>query len=172
MADVNEKENLKPGAKKRRLSLTLKKDRFKSVSSAELNELSRVTMPKNTTTSSCWAMKNFRDWFKAYNARNPGNECPNDVLLPSCSTEILNKWLSVYIAETRSSTGESYPPATLYQLLTGILRHMRSENPSYPNFLAKKSPEFSTFTTTLDNLFKGLRSAGVGATSKHTEANI
>ena len=46
---------------------------------------------------------------------------------------------------------------------------MRSENPTYPNFLNGSLPEFSTFTTTLDNLMKDLRASGVGATSKHTE---
>ena len=46
---------------------------------------------------------------------------------------------------------------------------MRSENPIYLNFLNGSLPEFSTFTTTLDNLMKDLRASGVGATSNHTE---
>ena len=46
---------------------------------------------------------------------------------------------------------------------------MRVANPSYPNFLDTNDPEFKTFTTTLDNLFKDLRSRGVGAASSHTE---
>ena len=46
---------------------------------------------------------------------------------------------------------------------------MRSNNPSYPNFLDKKALEFAKFTTTLDNLFKDLRAFGVWAESKHTE---
>lgn len=86
MADEN--ENHEPGAKKRRLSLTLKKDRFKTVSSAELDELSKVTMPKNTTSSTRWAMKNFTDWFEAYNIRNPGNKCPSDVKCCFCANNI------------------------------------------------------------------------------------
>ena len=46
---------------------------------------------------------------------------------------------------------------------------MKANNPAYPNFLDKNVPEFSTFQTTLDNVFKVLRSSGVGLESKHTE---
>ncbi len=73
------------------------------------------------------------------------------------------------MAETISCTGESYPPATVYSLLSGILRHMRSQNPTFPNFLDRNNPDFATFITTLDNLFKDLCSNAVGATSKHCE---
>ena len=53
--------------------------------------------------------------------------------------------------------------------MSGILRYMWTENPSYPNFLDKENPVFSTFCITVDQLFKVLRSSGVGATSSHTE---
>ena len=46
---------------------------------------------------------------------------------------------------------------------------MKSENPMYPNFLEKSNAVFAEFTTTIDNLFKNLRSSGIGAT-KHTES--
>ena len=129
----------------------------------------KAKIPKNTDINTCWAMKNFTDWLSDYNLRNPESVCPEEVILPSCPAETLNKWLCVYAVETRSQSGEPYPPASLYSLLSGILRHMRSENPTYPNFLNGSLPEFSTFTTTLDNLMKDLRASGVGAPSKHTE---
>ena len=166
MAEKQEKENIQP-KKKRKLSLSLK-DRFKA-SGSKLEELSKVTFPKNTSQSTRWAMKNFIDWFNEYNRCNPDDKCPEDVILPTCSAEVLNKWLCVYVAETRSCSGEAYPPATVHSLLSGILRHMRSQNPMYPNFLDKSNPNFSAFTTTIDNFYKDLRSGGVGATSKHAE---
>ena len=67
----------------------------------------------------------------------------------------------VFVCETRTTSGECYPPKSIYSLLSGILRYMRSNNPSYPNFLDKKALEFAKFTTTLDNLFKDLRAFGV-----------
>ena len=131
------KENL-PLLKKRKLSLSLK-NRFKAVTNDELEDLSKVKLTKNTIQSTPWAMK-------------------NEILLPSCSFDTFSKWLCVYVAETRSQTGEVYPPTTVHSLLSGILRHMKSVNPMYPNFFDKNDPSFSTFNVTMDNLFKNLRS--------------
>ena len=122
-----EKENIPP-VKKHRLSLSLK-SRYRNATCVELEDLSKVKMLKNTSLSTRWAMKNFTDWFSGYNTRNPDNPCPDEVLLPSCPAEVLSKWLCVYVAETRSHTEEAYPPTTVYSLLSGVLRYMKSENP-------------------------------------------
>ena len=42
---------------------------------------------------------------------------------------------------------------------------MRIHNPNYPNFLNKEDASFRTFHVTLDNLFKSLRSEGIGSNS-------
>jgi len=34
------------------------------------------------------------------------------------------KWLSFYVMETCSCKAEAYPPKSLYQLLSGLLRHL------------------------------------------------
>ena len=166
-------ENLDPNvSKKRRLSLSLKKRssyRFGETSDEQLHSMSFYMMPKNSATSSRWAMKNLSDWREEYNHRNPDKNCPEEIMLPSCSKELLNEWLCVYITETRNHNGEKYPPKTLYSLLSGILREMRAKNPGYPNFLKKDDPDFSKFQTTLDNLFKMLRSDGIGSDFSPTE---
>jgi hypothetical protein len=46
---------------------------------------------------------------------------------------------------------------------------MRVNNPDYPNFLDKEDITFHTFHVTLDNLFKSLRSEGIGSSSSSTE---
>ena len=100
-----------------------------------LKAMATVTLPKNSARSSKWAIKNLRDWLVDYNYRNPENECPEDLLLPFCSKEILNKWLCIYVTETRNQNGDAYPPKTIYALLCGILREMRvtnSEQYCYP----------------------------------------
>ena len=79
------------------------------------------------------------------------------------------KWLSLYIIERRSCKGEPYPPKSLYQLLSGLLRHFRFQNPTFPNFLDKNNHKFKTFHALLDNLFKGLKKEGIGSESKHAE---
>lgn len=166
-----EKENDPPEKKKRRLSLSLNKPktRFGSVSSAELEDMAQFKMPKNSAQASKWAIKNLADWAEEYNRRNPDNPCPAEILSSSCdSKELLNKWLCVFVSETRSKSGQPYSPKSIYALLCGILRQMRAENPKYPNFLENSDPEFSSFSRTLDNLFKSLRSKGVGATASAT----
>ena len=47
----------------------------------------KAKIPKNTDINTCWAMKNFTDWLSDYNLRNP-----EEVILPSCPAETLNKW--------------------------------------------------------------------------------
>ena len=151
---------------KKRPSLSLKK-RFKLASSDELTEIKKYNPPKNTQVNTKWAMNNFEQWMQWHNCQDGSEACPDFVLSPECSPELINKWLSVYVCETRNKSGGDYPPKTLYSLLTGILRHMKSLNPSYPNFL-EKSPEFVEFHRTLDNLFRKLRTDGIGSESKHT----
>ena len=72
----------------------------------------------------------------------------------STDANILNTHLSRFVVETRKSNGEAYPPATLHQLLCGVLRHMRDCNHGCPNFLDKTAdlssfmvPWILTFTT-------------------------
>ena len=48
-----------------------------------------------------------------------------DDLLETASLEEISRWLAHYVAETRNTRGEPYRPKTIYQLLTGILRHLR-----------------------------------------------
>ena len=67
----------------------------------------------------------------------------------------------------RKKDGLEYPPKTLYLLLTGILRHMRSKNAVCPNFL---DTLFVSFHNSLDNVLRDLHMRGVGAESKQTEA--
>uniref|UniRef100_A0A1X7TT57 DUF3504 domain-containing protein n=1 Tax=Amphimedon queenslandica TaxID=400682 RepID=A0A1X7TT57_AMPQE len=173
-----EKENIDPlfdpnPSKKRKVSLSLKgkrkEKRFGSVSEEALSSMAKTQMTKNTEKSSKWAMANFVEWFHEYNKRNEDATCPEEVITPSCSKDLLNKWLCVYISETRNKSGELYPPSTIQSLLSGILRYMRQENPSYPNFFSKDDPAFSTFQATLNNVFKSLRSGGIGAEASHTE---
>ena len=70
----------------------------------------------------------------------------------------------------RSKDGDPYPPKTIQSLLTGIVHSVKLENPSYPNFLNKEDPAFSTFQVMMDNLFWNLRSDRVGVMSCHTES--
>ena len=115
-------------------------------------------------------MKIFKEWYTDYNDRNTEGKCPDIVLSPLCPREELKKWLIVFVAETGNNNGENYPPRSINSILSGIQRHIRTENPEYPNFLSGQDPEFQSFKTALDNIYKKLTTDGVGAESSHTES--
>ena len=81
--------------KKRRLSLS-RKGRFKTVSEDQLTAMSKPSVP-NTEKSSKWAIKNLKEWYEDYNS----GMCPEDILSHTCSKEVLDKWLCVFINETQ-----------------------------------------------------------------------
>ena len=114
-------------------------ERFKTfVTDDELANLSKgFSVHKNTSNSTGpgWGLHNFQAWTKAHNRRFPNDMVPPD-LLQTSDKSFLNTWLSRYIVETRDRNGAYYPPSTLYQLLSGILR---AENTSCPNFLDKRA---------------------------------
>ena len=78
---------------------------------------------------------------------------PTDILLSS-DPNVLCQWLFRYAAETRMTTGKSYPPSTVYRLLTGLMQHMRDVNPNAVNFLIKQDAQFSMLHKSLDCLFE------------------
>ena len=101
------------------------------VSEEELAELSKGYTPKSTEGNTKWALNNFFEWMKARNRCLSSESVPCDIL-SSCDSAIFSEWLSRFAIETRNSKGKLYPPSTIYQLLTALLRHMRATNPNCP----------------------------------------
>ena len=121
---------------------------------------------KNTVISTKWAVSNFECWRKRRNETfnlEPERQVPDGLVL-GLDSAALCKWLSVYVAEARKQNGSPFPPKSLYQLLTGLLHHMRSKN---PNFLETHQLELHN---AMDNVFRKLRVEGVQAESRSTEA--
>ena len=140
-------------------------DRFSFKTEEELRELST---PANTSRSTKWALKVFDLWKQARNQRYPEDPVPESLLI-SCDPALLNIHLARFAAETRKTNGDSYPPATVYQLLCGLLRYVRECVPGCPNFLDRKDSRFAQFHGTLDALFRQLHSEGIGIQTKRTE---
>ena len=58
-------------------------------------------MPKNTSANTCWAIRNLTDWFAAHHGDATNDDlCPEEVLSPYCTADLLNGWLCVFISET------------------------------------------------------------------------
>ena len=153
-------------------AVTIGDTRWTFVSDAQEKALAAKCVPKNTAISTKWAVGNFESWRKGRNVNfvnEPEKQVPADLLEVSDS-KLLCKWLSLYVAEARKKNGSEFPPKTLYHLLTGLLRHMRSKNPTCPNFLDTSDSRFMSLHNTMDNVFRQLRGKGVAAESKSTEA--
>ena len=141
--------------------------RFKVSTLQEMESYTDKKAPKNTAYSTKWALRNYRDWVQQRNSHS--DQKVPEALLTSGSAQQLDHWLSFYVLETRNSKGNSYPPKTLYQLFSGLLRHMRTVNPNAPNFLDKSNHTFRKLHNVIDNLFKELSKEGVATQTKHTE---
>lgn len=125
------------------------KVRFQMLSSEELGSLCKPNVPRNTQTSTKWALDNIHAWLshRNSNAESDTDKCP-ETLLEDMDSAQLNKRLAVYIAKTKNVNGESYPPSTLQSLLFGLLRHMRSiDDTRAPNNFAKMTHHSESSTS-------------------------
>ena len=69
-------------------------------------------------------------------------------------------------SSVQRKAGAEYPPNSLYQIASGIMRHVRLYSPSI-NFYTQ--PEFDTFLRELDGEMKGLKAEGMGIVVKRAE---
>ncbi len=157
-----EKEN-NPPPKKPRLSLSLKKKhapksaRFAQPTAVgDLENAMKGVQPQNTSKNNEWALKNFTQWSTSRSIKVPDNPVPEDILTTH-DADLLCDWLSRYVLETRQSSGEPYPPKSIYSLLCGLLRVAR-ERGSVLNFLDKTDVRFRKLHLTMDSVCSKLHS--------------
>ena len=77
--------------------------------------------------------------------------------------------MSRFVLEARRQDRKNYPPNTLYQLCCGLTRYVREVKPDLDIF---KDKQFSESRRTLDAEMKGLRSLGIGTSTKQAEPII
>ena len=68
--------------------------------------------------------------------------------------------------EARKTSGDCYPPDTLYSICSGLQRYIRQDRPEINIY---KSPTFAGFQNTLDGKIKPLRSTGLGVSRRQAE---
>ena len=105
--------------------------RFNVITSAEeLATYSKGFVPQNTLANNEWAVRNFSEWAEWRCKSYPDDPIPENIL--TCAdASTLNKWLSLYIIETRKRDGQRYPSSTLNLLLCGLKRYMKKINPIF-----------------------------------------
>ena len=101
-------------------------EHFQFADKKSLLELAKGYTPANTSRSTKWALKVFELWSQARNQHQPEADIPHD-LLTKCDPAMLNTHVSRFVVEIRKTNGDYYPPATINQLLCGLLRNMRKQ---------------------------------------------
>ncbi|XP_078331179.1 zinc finger MYM-type protein 3-like [Crassostrea virginica] len=91
------------------------------------------------------------------------------VVLDATTKEELSFWMCRFVNEARRKDGSKYPPNTIYNIVTGIQRHLRDEckRPEI-NFFSLNEYIFASFRATLDAVMKERTAEGMGVV-KHTE---
>jgi hypothetical protein len=167
-----ENEEKSVPAKRLKLSLSKEKPRFAAPLPEEsMTEISKGKKCVNTERSTGWAIRVFKQWIEQRNELFPADPCPEDFLELRHSEDVnrLQKWLCRFVVEARKQDGQSYPPSSLQNLLSGILRYMRNVHGDTPDFLSKKDWRFRELRGTMERTFSDLRKQGVGAEVKHTD---
>ena len=82
----------------------------------------------NTAKCTKWPLNNFEAW-KGARSQAQKEKYPEDIFMLT-DFVLLCTWLSQYVAETRAI---HTTPSTLYQLLTGLLWHIRDTVPGKKN---------------------------------------
>ena len=145
--------------------LSRKRSRFQVIPDAEIDIMQKGYTPEKTETSTKWAIKNFLEW-KESRRGTADTTVPEDIL--HCTDpDVLSHWLSRFAVETRMQSGMQYPPSTIYCLLAGVQRHMRSINPNAPTFLDKANKHFTALHNSLGVLFRSLRERNIGTSTSH-----
>ena len=113
-------------------------DRFLfNVTLDDLNKFKEGESPTNTVKNNMWALKNFQEWRVARNEAFSNDLCPNDIMLSS--KKDLCDWLCKFVSETHKSDGTEYTPRSLYLILCGLQRHIRSIKLEEINFFPRYS---------------------------------
>ena len=120
-----------------------------------LSEYSKGFVPENTASST---NRNFSEWVNWRNGHeDPDEHVPVDLLLKGLPAD-LNKYLSLYVMETRN---KQYPTRTINLLLAGIRRYMLSMNPHAVNILDEKNADFAGLQGVRDRVSRELRQEGI-----------
>ena len=126
-------------------------------SSSEHSELEEQA-PESYKTVRCnrWAMNHLHRWLEDHNAHHPEDPVPVDLLKRHREPELLNKWLARYADEARRRDGKPYPATSVYFLLAALVRQMRSDDPTSPNFLTSSNIQFKPLHDSLERTFRRL----------------
>ena len=106
-------------------------------------QVSTPFVPTATQKNTRWSVGTFNDWMAHRNSlvSAESDRVPVGFLdRPDCmcNASVLNKWLTRFVLEgTCKSSGDPYPPETIYSILCGLYRYMQGKfGMGIPSFLS------------------------------------
>jgi hypothetical protein len=137
------------------------KERFGNVvTSDDVDKFIDDNIPAKTKKQTDWAFSVYHQWCAV--RKEP-------LSLAEMPVEIMEEQLCRFIVEARREDGGEYPPKTLYALVAGLQRFVRSKGRRDISFLSNEDLNFTRLRLTLDAKMKNLTSMGVGCISKQAE---
>lgn len=92
------------------------------ITNSAVHDAARSSVPKATEKATNWTLNLWKEWQQ--NRKDNGTDYP--LTAPHLLTEILlNEWMCKFILEVRRKDGAEYPPNSLYQIASVILRHIQ-----------------------------------------------
>ena len=163
----NEDPSNEPPKKRKRVSLSLSKDRFSfKVDDVELQEAMKGYTAENTAKSNKWAINNYSQWYTERNTE--ATNSPLEILLTDNAKELCDI-LSAFVKETRKENGEEYTPKSLYLLIAGLQREIRSKKGRASAFNIFSDPQFEPFRNVCEHEFHRLHNKGLETKAKNSE---
>jgi len=97
---------------------------------------------------------------------------PTDLLDKVHPCDVICNCLQRFVSEARKVDGKEYPPKTLYQLLCGLLKHVKNVQCDLPDFLDRKDVRFRRLHGKCDVIFHSLHENGIGTVVQSAEKNM
>ena len=141
------------------------------LSELELNAMSTPFVPKLTKCATSWSVNLFKAWVKHRNEHTAWRAYLEDILEMCLDPIVLERCLAYFVVEgTCNTKGEPFKPDTIYQILCGLFRYMRSIHggEKVPNFLNKRMKAKRLHAVT-DRHYRKLREVGIGGRRRHAE---
>ena len=139
---------------------------------SEVDDLKRNAIPSATRASTNWGISVWNEWSRARAVK----EAEGSGDIQNLSTPLLEMkeadlahWLTKFILEVRKTSGEEYPPKSLYALVRCFKRHFEQNRRYDVNPLDTTNVFFGDFRAVLDGEMKRLHATGLGSKVKQAE---
>jgi len=152
-----ENDDDQPNKKKRRLSLSLQKDkkRFDVTSREEVEAASVKFVPKNTTKAVNWSFRVFKDWIE-HSGEIEGRSYKVDDLWSLRDPEAFVTMMSRFCLEVKQQNGSPYTPKSLLQMMTNLQSYARSQNQESFYFMCQNDERLSWATSVVNSIRQAL----------------